>query len=56
MELEKWLSCLLYHFLMKVTKAKVSDIDSLFHAFENHIVQVLDFRKKEIKKGTSKKS
>ena len=61
MELEKWLSCLLYHFLMKITKAEVSDIESLFHAFENHIVQILDFRKKKKKEkrkkeGTSKKS
>ena len=43
-ELEKWLSCLLYHFLKKIIKAEVSDIESLFHAFENHIVRILDFR------------
>ena len=44
----------------EITKAEVSDTESLFHAFENHIVQILDFRKKKEKKkekekGTSKK-
>ena len=34
------------YFLKKITKAEVLDIESLFHAFENHIVRILDFRKK----------